>query len=279
MDALRPLSRAETVFVGGGTPSILPPEDLASLLAIFSGLAPHEWTVEANPGTVSSDFLETCAAAGVNRLSIGIQSLHDRHLRLLRRTATRASTIRGAALAAREWKGELNLDFITGIPGQTPPGPGRSEAPGRRGHGHVSLYQLTSEPGTPLAALVEAGTIRLDAPERQEELWFAGRDDLIHPGLPPLRDLQLLQARKEYLHNLRYWRIDPYAGFGPGAVSTLPAAPLQGLLGEAGRVPVLVTSSVSPIPVTWSDSPAAARRSGGWRWRSSLPATPWWRPS
>jgi oxygen-independent coproporphyrinogen-3 oxidase len=236
MDALGPLPRVETVFVGGGTPSILPPDDLASLLAIFSGMAPREWTVEANPETVSHDFLETCATAGVNRLSIGIQSLHDTHLRLLKRSATRASTLRGAALAAREWKGELNLDFIAGIPGQTP----AEVLEDLRllddvGAGHVSLYQLTSEPGTPLAVMVEAGSIRLDAPDRQEELWFTGRDELLRRGFRHYEISNFCKPGKECLHNLRYWSIDPYAGFGPGAVSTLPAAPLQGLLGEAGK--------------------------------------------
>ena len=121
--------------------------------------------------------------AGVTRLSVGIQSLDTRHLRTLRRHATRRHALAALELLRRRWDGELNLDFITGIPGQ-----GVADvredltALGGGWPGHVSLYQLTVEPGTPLEGLVDEGTITLNRAEQDEELWLAGRDELTARG-------------------------------------------------------------------------------------------------
>jgi oxygen-independent coproporphyrinogen III oxidase len=218
-------ARVPTMFIGGGTPSCLPPEVLRGLLGAFSGFAAPEWTVESNPETLSRSFLDACSEAGVTRLSVGIQSLHTALLETLRRRATRDHALSAMRLLQQCWKGDLNLDFITGIPGQTAADV-RDDLSviAREWPGHVSLYQLTVEPGTPLETLVSSGSIQLNAPELDEELWLAGRDELTSRGYQQYEVSNFALPGKECRHNLRYWHIDPYAGAGPGAVSTLPAA-------------------------------------------------------
>jgi oxygen-independent coproporphyrinogen III oxidase len=230
--ALGPGSAVSTVFVGGGTPSILSRDHLARILEFCRGSAAAEWTVEANPETVDGEFLALCSSAGVSRLSLGVQSLSDAHLSLLRRSAGRTSTLKGVELVSQRWQRELNLDFIAGIPGQTAEDVREDlRLLDRVRPGHVSLYQLTREQGTPLARLVEDGRIVPNSPEVDEELWFAGREELMRRGYEHYEISNFALPGKACLHNLCYWRIDPYIGAGPGAVSTLPAREMAPLLG------------------------------------------------
>ena len=217
-------AHVQTIFVGGGTPSCLPPAQLEELLGPFSALRAQEWTVESNPETLDEAFLETCRAAGVTRLSVGIQSLDNRHLKTLRRRATAEQGLAAIELLQKRWQGDLNLDFITGIPGQTAAGVRADLAiTGKGWPDHVSLYQLTVEEGTPLEAMVDEGSIALNTPDADEELWLSGRDELVTRGYAQYEVSNFALAGHECRHNLHYWRIDPYAGAGPGAVSTLPA--------------------------------------------------------
>jgi oxygen-independent coproporphyrinogen-3 oxidase len=128
------------------------------------------------------------------------------------------------------------MDFIAGIPGQT-------VEDVRRDLGvvegswpcHVSLYQLTMEPGTPLAELVAAGRIALNTPQRDEELWFAGVEELAARGYAQYEVSNFCLPGKECRHNLRYWNLEPYVGAGPAAVSTVPLAwAAQAFPGAAG---------------------------------------------
>jgi oxygen-independent coproporphyrinogen-3 oxidase len=225
-----------TVFFGGGTPSVLPRRLFERLLAAFSAAGCAEWTVEANPETLDGDFLSLCRDAGVTRISLGIQSLNPGHLQALQRRATRADALSAIRLLQSRWSGEVNLDFITGIPGQTLADV-REELGVLEGPwpGHVSLYQLTLEPGTGLAALVNAGDIAMNRPEMDEELWFGGGDELEMRGYHRYEVSNFCLPGRECRHNLRYWRLDPYLGAGPGAVSTIPAAWMIPALRDAGR--------------------------------------------
>jgi oxygen-independent coproporphyrinogen-3 oxidase len=217
--------RVETIFVGGGTPSCLPPALLRGLLGAFTSCRPSEWTVESNPETLSEAFLEECARAGVTRLSVGIQSLRSEHLAALRRRATREQALAAIALLRKKWRGRVNLDFITGIPGQTVDEVREDlDVVGKGWPDHVSLYQLTVEPGTPLEAQVRDGTLRTNHPARDEELWLAGRDELQARGYRQYEVSNFAVPGMECAHNLRYWHLQPYCGAGPGAVSTVPAA-------------------------------------------------------
>jgi oxygen-independent coproporphyrinogen-3 oxidase len=233
----------DTIFVGGGTPSCLSPSVLGKLLGSFSALKPREWTVESNPETLDDGFLEECRRAGVTRLSLGIQSLSTRHLHTLRRRATRGHALDAIELLRKEWRGQLNLDFITGIPGQTVSDVQEDLAVlGSGWPDHVSLYQLTVEPGTPLENMVNEGRIKLNRPEHDEELWLAGRDELFGRGYRQYEVSNFCLPGRECQHNLRYWRIDPYVGAGPGAVSTLPAEWAARASGKSG--PALHDQSV-----------------------------------
>ncbi len=214
-----------TIFIGGGTPSCLPPAEFRALLSALQGLGAREWTVESNPETLSESFLDACAAAGVTRISVGIQSLRTELLKTLRRRATREQALAAIDLLRRRWRGEVNLDFITGIPGQKADEvTGDLDVIDTAWPDHVSLYQLTVEPGTPLEAGARDGSIQLNRPEVDEELWLAGREELERRGFRQYEVSNFARPARECRHNLRYWRIDPYAGAGPGAVSTLPAA-------------------------------------------------------
>jgi oxygen-independent coproporphyrinogen-3 oxidase len=233
LDALAPGSRIETIFMGGGTPSALSRVHLATLLDAFRNTDSVEWTVEANPESVDGLFLDLCTSAGVTRLSVGVQTMRDPQLRLLRRPASRSDTLAALELLGRRWRGELNLDFIAGIPGQTP-GEVREDLAllERFLPSHVSLYQLTCEPETELARLVEQGSLALNTRELDEELWFAGKEELEDRGYRHYEISNFCLPGKECRHNLRYWRMEPYLGVGPGAVSTVPAKPFAMALGR-----------------------------------------------
>ncbi len=114
-----PVVRFETVYVGGGTPSVLPPALRELLLGRLSDLGPAEWTVEANPESLDRPFLDACTRAGVTRISVGLQSMDDRLLALLGRPGTAADNLRALDLLGRTWHGDASFDLIAGIPTQT----------------------------------------------------------------------------------------------------------------------------------------------------------------
>jgi len=261
LEAAGPGARVETIFIGGGTPSCLPPRLLGDLLRAFSPCAPSEWTVESNPETLTESFLDACEAAGVNRLSVGIQSLHPAHLATLRRHATAEHARAAMSLLRRRWKGRLNLDFITGIPGQTIEEL-REDLAVADGSwpDHVSLYQLTVEPDTPLEALIQKGALRTNPPALDEELWLAGRDQLQARGYLQYEVSNFSLAGRECAHNLRYWRLEPYCGAGPGAVSTVPGSWAAAVTGR----PELSSSTVVRLSVPRDIHRFLAGAAGAW---------------
>jgi len=213
----------DTVYVGGGTPSVLPRELLAALLEGLAPFAPspREWTVEANPESLDAEFLALALGAGVTRLSLGVQSLDPALLRLLGRPAGAETALEALELAAGSGL-DVSADLIAGLPRR---GGLSSEVAALLGFGlgHLSVYDLILEEGTPLEALARQGGLALlsedeGADEREEaETLLAsrgfGRYEVSNYALPG----------KESLHNLAYWRMDSYLGAGPGAVSTLAA--------------------------------------------------------
>ncbi len=212
-------SAVPTVYVGGGTPSLLPERSLERLLAGIRVFAPEpaEWTVEANPESLSSGFLETCARQGADRLSLGVQSTRDRLLRVLGRPGDEADNRAALQRIRSFWPRRLNLDFLVGVPGQSRADLFRDLRAAREaGAGHVSLYALTPPPGSALAEAVQEDV--------RDELWLAGFEQLEAQGYRNYEVSNFALQGEECLHNLRYWRLEPYLGVGPGAVSTLPGA-------------------------------------------------------
>lgn len=213
-----------SVYIGGGTPSLLTEPQLEILLEAVSAEIkrhhpgePPEWTIEANPESLSPRFLALCAQHGVNRLSLGLQSFQDRLLRRLGRPGKAEHNHRALALLEEGWGQSLNLDLMVGIPGQRD-----SELDDDLNHllaarpGHVSLYSLSPPPGTELAALIE--------PHEQEHHWFRGYEILEEHGYRNYEIANFAIPGRECAHNLACWQLEPYLGVGAGAVSTLPGA-------------------------------------------------------
>lgn len=246
------IPKVETAYIGGGTPSVLSGAVFSRLLGGLPGAAPMEWTVEANPESIDRRFLETCAAHGVTRISIGMQTGNDALLGLLGRPGRSTDNARALETISGSWTGETSLDFLAGIPGQNPRDIEADLGPlAESGIGHVSLYSLTVEPDTELSRRVRRGEIRLDPEETREELWFHGKELLEKSGYLHYEISNFARPGRECRHNMRYWRLEPYVGVGPGAVSTLPAAAAAALghriADAAGKANVLRLSNPRTI--------------------------------
>lgn len=220
-----PRGPLETIFIGGGTPTMLGARDLERLLAGVAGhvqLAPgYEWTCEANPGTADAERFAILAAHGVNRLSLGIQSTHDHHLRFLGRVHDAAQAEHALELARRAVP-RVSADLIMGLPGQTD-AELRQDLELYRRHdlAHASVYHLTYEPGTEFHAKRGRGELADIAPEdsrRQFELLWDGLGQL---GLEAYETSNFARAGQASRHNLAYWHGRDYLAAGAGAVSTV----------------------------------------------------------
>lgn len=213
-----------TLYIGGGTPSLLSADNLTRIVRSAFPVT-GEATIEANPGDISAQWLEATAAAGINRLSLGIQSLSDTVLSASGRRGSRTESLRALELVQKKWSGDLSLDLIAGLPGQNTTIleadiacllSFRPE--------HISLYTLTVEDGTPLSRrLTEAGAGETLIPDQDEaaRIWEHGRKCLIASRYRHYEISNFAQPGKESQHNLVYWNLESYAGAGPGATGTL----------------------------------------------------------
>jgi putative oxygen-independent coproporphyrinogen III oxidase len=214
----RPLG---SVFLGGGTPSLMPPETVAAALeaahARFGLERDCEITLEANPTSVEAGRLRAFGEAGVNRVSLGVQALDDRALRFLGREHDAREALVAVALAARTFE-RYSFDLIYARPGQTPAA-WRRELSAAVGHsgGHLSVYQLTIEPGTRFHALARAGALRTVAADRQAALYEVTQEVLETAGLPAYEISNHARPGEESRHNLLYWRSGDWLAVGPGA--------------------------------------------------------------
>jgi oxygen-independent coproporphyrinogen-3 oxidase len=216
-------ARVRTIYIGGGTPTVLPPSLLARILDAvrrrFSVAPDVEITVEANPGTVDAATLEDLLTLGINRLSLGVQSFHDDELRLLGRSHSMAQAVDTLDAARRAGLDNVSIDLIYGLPGQALDAWQASldRALALR-PAHLSLYALSLEPGTPLAAAVSAGRLPAPDPDLAAEMYERARTrcaaaGYLHYELSNWARAPALRCR----HNLRYWRNEPYLGIGAGA--------------------------------------------------------------
>ena len=210
-----------SIFLGGGTPSLMEPQTVATVL---DAIARHwhvpggiETTLEANPTSVEAERFRDYRAAGVNRVSLGVQSLDPHDLRMLGRLHTVEQAL-GAIEIARETFPRLSFDLIYARPGQTVAG---WEAELSRAidlaADHLSLYQLTIEDGTPFAALHRAGKLPVPDGDLSADLFEATRALTETRGLPLYEVSNHARPGAESQHNLTYWRYGDYAGIGPGA--------------------------------------------------------------
>jgi len=211
----------ESIFFGGGTPSLMPPAIVAALLAEAERrwtFAPGiEITLEANPSSVESARFADLAAAGVNRVSLGIQALDDETLHFLGRLHDANEALAALATAQRHFE-RVSFDLIYARPDQTP---AQWQAELARalsfGTDHLSLYQLTIEPGTRFATEVREGRFTPLDEDTAADLFAQTREQTVAAGLPAYEVSNHARPGQESRHNLTYWRYHDYAGIGPGA--------------------------------------------------------------
>jgi oxygen-independent coproporphyrinogen-3 oxidase len=218
---LLPDRRLTSIFFGGGTPSLMPPSTVAALIEAARTHWPMaddiEITLEANPSSVEAARFADLATAGINRVSLGLQAFDDGALAFLGR-AHGAREGLAALDTAQRYFGRVSFDLIYALPDQTERqweiDLDRALALGTE---HLSLYQLTIEPGTRFATLAAQGSLKPLDPDAAATLFELTQERTEQAGLAPYEISNHARAGSESCHNLTYWRYGDYAGVGPGA--------------------------------------------------------------
>ncbi len=243
-----PGRRVDSVFFGGGTPSLMPPETVAAVLEAIRAAWPMaddlEVTLEANPTSVEAGRFRGYRDAGVNRLSMGIQALHDADLRALGRMHSVAEAV-AAFDIARAIFSRVSFDLIYARQGQTPAAwRAELERAMAMAVDHLSLYQLTIEDGTRFGALAALGRLRgLPDGETAAAMYLETQEACAAAGMPGYEISNHARPGAESRHNLVYWRYGDYAGVGPGAHGRLSEGDSR-IATEAARAPETWLSSV-----------------------------------
>ncbi len=213
-----------TIYIGGGTPTLLSGKEIAGILDVirkhYTVSDAVEVTVEANPRTITEDKAERLRLCGINRISVGVQSLHDEELAMMGRSHT--ATDAGDALTTLRQAGfeNISVDLLYGLPGQSM----------RKWEStllkileyspeHMSTYELTPEEGTPLHRAIQAGQIVLPGEDAVSEMYYKGIDLLERHGYVHYEISNFARSGYECRHNLNYWNRGGYVGAGAGAHS------------------------------------------------------------
>jgi putative oxygen-independent coproporphyrinogen III oxidase len=220
-----PGRQVTSIFFGGGTPSLMPPAAVALVIDKVAQLwichPDVEITLEANPTSVEASNFRGYRAAGVNRVSVGVQALNDGDLKALGRQHSAQEALEAFRLARQVFP-RTSFDLIYARPGQTPAGWQQElGAALAEQNGHMSLYQLTIEPGTRFFDLHEAGSLRVPGEDIGAELYEITQEMTGAAGLAAYEVSNHASAGNECRHNLLYWRYGEYAGVGPGAHARL----------------------------------------------------------
>jgi len=235
-----------TIFFGGGTPSLMSGDAAGRVLQKIAALWPMandpEITLEANPASADAARFADYRAAGVNRVSLGVQALNDPDLKALGRLHDRTEALAALALAQKTFD-RVSLDLIYARPGQTQ-AQWRAELTEALSFGteHLSLYQLTIEPQTPYGLQQQKGVLRIPDDDHAAALYDLTQDMTAAAGLPAYEISNHARAHAQSRHNLIYWRYGDYAGVGPGA---------HGRLQLGGRR--LATAAIR-LPERWRDA-------------------------
>lgn len=223
-----PEARVSTVFLGGGTPTLVPPEMMAGVLDTlrdaFCILPDAEITSEGNPGTLTREWLEMAVSRGLNRLSLGVQAVQDALLRGIGRIHTAAEAQSAVRLARECGIRNLNLDAMFGLPGQTEQDYLDTLRTFRSwGADHISAYSLILEEETPLYRLVHAGHVELPDEDEVAAMYEHGIEWLEKAGYRRYEVSNFAMPGHECRHNIGYWQGEFYLGLGVAAHSMLPA--------------------------------------------------------
>ena len=216
----------KTVYVGGGTPSLLPAHLLKQLFLSLRKKLPFspdpEFTVEANPGTVSEEWLDTALFCGANRISFGVQAVQDHLLQILGRIHSFDQVIQSVDSARKRGFQNISIDLIFGIPGQTMPDwqatlrDAISLQPA-----HISAYGLIPEEGTPLNEALNKNSLSLPDPELERDMYDSAIQILEDAGFHQYEISNFAQPGSECRHNIGYWDQIPYIGLGLSAASMI----------------------------------------------------------
>lgn len=222
IDLVGPIRPATTVFWGGGTPGLLAPNDLeklATMIRTYAGGQPAEWTVELAPGSVTEPRLAVLKAAGVTRVSMGVQSFQPPLLEALGRQHTVAQIHRAYERVRAVGFQSVNLDLMFALPGQTAAewAADVREAVGL-GPDHLSTYCLTFEEDTRLWVKLSQGRVKIDV-EHEAALYRATWSQLADAGFAQYEVSNFARPRHRCLHNLNTWRMNEWIGLGPSAAS------------------------------------------------------------
>ena len=220
-NSLPPLA-ADTVFLGGGTPSLMQPQQMARILEClrehFTILPDAEITCEANPGSLSADFLSTLRELGVNRLSFGAQSAQETELKLLGRTHTWAQVEKSFGMARAAGFQNISLDLLTGLPGQDwETLRDTLEDALRLSPCHISCYSLIIEEGTPFYSQVQNGTLSLPDETAERAMYWNVVEYLQAEGFFQYEISNFAKPGMACRHNLNCWKREEYLGFGAAA--------------------------------------------------------------
>jgi putative oxygen-independent coproporphyrinogen III oxidase len=219
--ALLPGRRLKSIFFGGGTPSLMEPRTVATLIEAAHRFWPPEdraeITLEANPNSVEAARFADLAAAGVNRLSLGLQSFDDAALAFLGRAHSAREGWKALQLAQKHFR-RVSFDLIYALPGETEDRWSATLAQALSlGTTHLSLYQLTIEPGTRFATMVSKRQFEPLDPDAAASLYELTDAMTSEAGMPAYEISNYARHGQESRHNLTYWRYGDYAGIGPGA--------------------------------------------------------------
>jgi oxygen-independent coproporphyrinogen-3 oxidase len=219
--AMAPGRQVTSIFLGGGTPSLMRPDTVASILDSvaqnWSVAKGAEVTLEANPTSVEAERFRGYRAAGVNRVSLGVQALDDGDLRRLGRMHSAEEALAAVKVAARHFE-RFSFDLIYARMDQTPAA-WKAELTRALSYAaeHLSLYQLTIEPDTWFAKLHAAGKLVVPGPDAARALYDLTQELCDRAGLPAYEISNHARPGAESRHNLVYWRYGEYVGIGPGA--------------------------------------------------------------
>ena len=223
------LDAVRTVYIGGGTPTALGDRLPALVRRVRRWCAPVELTCEANPESLTASLACGLARAGVTRISLGVQSLDDAELRQIGRIHT-ADEARAAVRRARQAGFDVSLDLMCGLPHQTPESWQRTiEGALALEAGHISVYPLTLEEGTPLARRVERGELPEPDEDFQAQCMEAAREAFLRAGFQPYEVASYARPGKACAHNIAYWTGVSYLGVGRSAAGMLSAGEFAGL--------------------------------------------------
>lgn len=254
--------QVHTVFFGGGTPSYLPAQDIrrtmGTIRSAFSLTPDAEITLEANPGDFSGDKLAAYLDCGINRLSIGVQSFDDDLLKTLGRRHNSADAAQAYRQAAEAGFDNISIDLMYGLPYQ-----GVKQWQDTLAHArelappHISMYCLTLEGGTPMERWVEQGSMPEPDADLAADMYLMAQDAMRDAGYRHYEISNWALNGRRSVHNLTYWRNEPYLGVGPGAHSYI-----GGYRFSAIRPPREYIRRMQSAPVRDCDAPIGTRIGG-----------------